>query len=570
MTLLSPKQVSLRDVSLADSGNSALRNAANGAAAFVGAFFDCRSQSDLTKRIVSHQDVLVVSNTPTTLGVTVLVEWADDVAGSPGSVVASESNVYPDFSDIRNSTFKLRGDYARITVTPSRALVSAETFTVKTTHWFAALPTVLGTKYDMGVTGDTSGTVSAKLRGLNKTTGDQADAVATTDTGTFSLLALFKRLLSNGLFARLATTAGQAYTTTAGAALPLVPTVSRYQRLRVSDEPATLLYDPFDSAALDTANMWNTPVTSGGATISKVTGGLQILPGTTASAYAYMTSKANFNATVPGFLEIGHALKFLASPPTGVLRFWGRGTVANSGVPTITNPITDGEGWELGSDAKLRAVVYASGVKTVVADLSALQAADGLYRRYNTQTRTDLGVWYLNSQDKPVCDSSFVFPDTQTLPLLFLAVNDPTTPPGVSSQIVCTGVIAADTAHNSHQNSDGVYPWRKQTVNADGSTNTDSGCRELTPVGVKLTGSGDTLIYTPTAGKAIRLQWIYALNNPANVNPSLITIKLGGTTKFVTYGISKRQQITGPVNGTLVVNLDLPNNVAVSAVLEEV
>src|SRR5262245_51244789 len=60
-----------------------------------------------------------------------------------------------------------------------------------------------GATTDARVVGDNPGTVSAKLRGANYVAGDQADAAASTDTGTFSMVALFKRLLQKftaGLF----------------------------------------------------------------------------------------------------------------------------------------------------------------------------------------------------------------------------------------------------------------------------------------------------------------------------------------------------------------------------------
>jgi hypothetical protein len=53
-----------------------------------------------------------------------------------------------------------------------------------------------GNTTDAKVTGDNAGTVSAKLRGLLYEFGDQADAAAGTDAGTFSFLAFVKRLLA--------------------------------------------------------------------------------------------------------------------------------------------------------------------------------------------------------------------------------------------------------------------------------------------------------------------------------------------------------------------------------------
>ena len=85
-----------------------------------------------------------------------------------------------------------------------------------------------------------------------------------------------------------------------------------------------------------------------------------------------------------------------------------------------------------------------------------------------------------------------------------------------------------------------------------------------------VTAAGNTTVYTPAAGKKIRLHWVYTLNNPASVVPALITLSLGGVTKYMTYGVSKRQQDTGPINGALVINLSVANTVACTFRLEEV
>lgn len=52
-----------------------------------------------------------------------------------------------------------------------------------------------GTIADAAVDTDADGTVNAHLRGLVKSTGAQADSSASSDTGTFSQISLFKRLL---------------------------------------------------------------------------------------------------------------------------------------------------------------------------------------------------------------------------------------------------------------------------------------------------------------------------------------------------------------------------------------
>lgn len=108
-------------------------------------------------------------------------------------------------------------------------------------------------------------------------------------------------------------------------------------------------------------------------------------------------------------------------------------------------------------------------------------------------------------------------------------------------------------------------------VNASGWSNiADSTDIEYVPTCVLVTAAGDNIVYTPATGKSIRLHWVYTLNNPTSLTPALITLSLGGVVKFITYGVSKRQQVTGPVNGAMNVNLSVAGNVACTFLLEEI
>jgi hypothetical protein len=98
----------------------------------------------------------------------------------------------------------------------------------------------------------------------------------------------------------------------------------------------------------------------------------------------------------------------------------------------------------------------------------------------------------------------------------------------------------------------------------------DSGEREYTHVVASVTSSGSTTIYTPGVGRRVRLYWSYALNDPGSSATPLIKIFLGADEKFRVFALSKRQQVTGPVNGALIVNLSEAADVAVTFLLEEV
>jgi hypothetical protein len=243
--------------------------------------------------------------------------------------------------------------------------------------------------------------------------------------------------------------------------------------LRTSDEPTQLLYDPFDGSVLDTTNNWQAPVSAGGGVGAAVSGGsLTLGTGTTANGYSYLQSQNNFRLTIPSWMGLSHALQTEYPVTANTYRFWGQGTVpatpTASSKTTAGNSVTNGIGWELGTDGKLLAVVWASGTRTIIQDLSSAtgngkQPTDGLPHRYICYIRTDKIFWYLDSLDVPVATSSFQSPTIQTLPDLFLAIAGSTTP-GSSGVITCLGVANWDTGKNNVAISDGTYGWRKSTI----------------------------------------------------------------------------------------------------------
>lgn len=102
------------------------------------------------------------------------------------------------------------------------------------------------------------------------------------------------------------------------------------------------------------------------------------------------------------------------------------------------------------------------------------------------------------------------------------------------------------------------------------SSTQDSGEQSLTHVVATITAAGNTVIYTPSAGKRVQLRWVYAIQDPSTgVNP-LIRVFLGAEEKFRVYALSKRQFVLGPVGGALSVTLDKPGAVAFTALLTEV
>lgn len=98
----------------------------------------------------------------------------------------------------------------------------------------------------------------------------------------------------------------------------------------------------------------------------------------------------------------------------------------------------------------------------------------------------------------------------------------------------------------------------------------DSGEQDYTHVVATVTASGSTTLYTPSAGKRLRLRWIYAINDPGSSSTPLVKIFLGAEEKYRVYAISKRQWTTGPINGSLIVNLSEAAEVACTFLLEEI
>lgn len=98
----------------------------------------------------------------------------------------------------------------------------------------------------------------------------------------------------------------------------------------------------------------------------------------------------------------------------------------------------------------------------------------------------------------------------------------------------------------------------------------DSGEQEYLHVVATVSASGPTVVHTPATGRRLRLHWIYAINDPAASSAPLIRVLLGAEEKYRVYALSKRQMVTGPVDGALTIDLSAAGSVAVTALLEEV
>ena len=317
--------------------------------------------------------------------------------------------------------------------------------------------------------------------------------------------------------------------------------------LKVTDEPRQLFYDPFD-AALDTTNMWTSTQGSSGVAALVTTGVLAMGTGTAANGYSKLTSIPTFKPTIPGWLVFSDAIALPdgAAPTANSYRFWGAGTTP--GTPTVATPLTDGYGFELNTDGKLRAVVYAGGTRTVIADLSSsgtnTQPLNTSYHRYIVNVRTDRTYFFIDSIDSAglVATTSFQSSQVQTLSKLYLAIGN-STPPASNTQIQSSGAVVSDTGKNNTQISDATYPFRRMKVGADGgiSFSQKATYRAATVAVLVAAVTVDRPFFTiyGSATRTIRVHSIIATG-----------ITFGGTTAVAYQAISVRKYSTAVSGGT--------------------
>lgn len=91
----------------------------------------------------------------------------------------------------------------------------------------------------------------------------------------------------------------------------------------------------------------------------------------------------------------------------------------------------------------------------------------------------------------------------------------------------------------------------------------------LTPIVATVTAAGDTTIHTPATGKAIRLYWVSAINDPDLSATPLVKIKIGALECYRVFAVAHWEIFEGAANETLVINLSETASVAVTAHIKE-
>lgn len=233
----------------------------------------------------------------------------------------------------------------------------------------------------------------------------------------------------------------------------------------VQSSPDQLFNDAFDTGVLDTTNRWNAVTTAGAGSSTITSGSFTLLSGTTASGFANISTQPTFPQASPGRIAISHNIAIEFPVLTNAYRFWGAATIPAT--PTAAAPLTDAYGWEVTTAGKLFAICWASGVRSVVLDLSVAtgngkQPQDANTHRYNVLFRGDQAWWLIDGYVVAQMFTGSQGPNNNNLPIRMITIAN-STPPASTANITAAAVYLGVT--NSPLGiSDGVYQFRAATV----------------------------------------------------------------------------------------------------------
>lgn len=219
-------------------------------------------------------------------------------------------------------------------------------------------------------------------------------------------------------------------------------------------DPTTLQFDTFET--LNLTDSW----TAGGTSPTVSSGVLVIAAGTAANAMSYTFSKAAFTPGSNAFLNVADLVTLQAAVITGAKCVWGLGVIAGS--PTAAVPLSNGAVFEiLDTDGALYGAVYSNGVRTQSVALT--RPTDAAIHRYAIYYKASRA--YFEIDGVQVGSIAFPNPTVASLANVIGTFNGAavlTTAPTLTSSLM--GV--ADTGRNNTKISDGLFPWRMQTVKA--------------------------------------------------------------------------------------------------------
>lgn len=286
----------------------------------------------------------------------------------------------------------------------------------------------------------------------------------------------------------------------AAAPYGIFASLNPYGGLRVSAEPTTVFFDPFDGFTIDTVR-WvaagtQVPIQANGAVALNANVGVNV------ANNSVLTSVPTFVSPGVGFLVYSGIVTLEAAQinAVNVHRFWGKGVASAFAYAT---PLTDGIGFEVdGATGALQCVVYIAGTKYVVnsttpANISSSIAGAGGAgtalptgasgsnygaalpwrggaHRFAIMARSDIVYWFIEGQDVPVAALSYATPNVQGLPLRFHSItNNAATSLAHTFQL---GAFAINDSTAQNQTlSDGTYQFRKAQIGASGALSVKGG-----------------------------------------------------------------------------------------------
>lgn len=260
---------------------------------------------------------------------------------------------------------------------------------------------------------------------------------------------------------------------TQGVPIGAVPTTNGGWVQNWPDQTKQLFVDDFSAGTLNTINRWQSPTSgTGGTNATNAVGQTTLQSGTTANGFSALSTQLIFFDKNPGYVFFQANINLSAGANVNSLGYIGLGTITTT--PTAAAYCTNCVGFEVGIDGKLRAVTWASGSRTIIADLSiaqgftptstaALSGASGSFTggcacipqhtdngsyKYVIYFRGDNILWYMENQINgqlllvAYTTRGAVGPDINQLPASFVMVNNivgPTVAPTMQINQVTVG-----------------------------------------------------------------------------------------------------------------------------------
>lgn len=304
-------------------------------------------------------------------------------------------------------------------------------------------------------------------------------------------------------------------------------TLSPFGSLNVSTDATSLFADTFEGVTVDTTNRWTS---SGTVPPTQVNGVLSVNPSTTASATSVLASQFTFTQATA--ITVATSMTFEAAATLGNHRFFGMGT-APAGTGTAAAPLQDAIGFEIDTAGVFRASVYNNGSR--VSTTALTKPVDAASHRLAVVIRGDVAFWYMDSFDLPLATSAFT-PSIQTLPIRLASLNSASVTVGTPT-MTSIGVGLFDQARTGTAISDGVYQWRKATVDKNNRLITTNYARtSIVPFPqLTLTTTAETTLVAAVAAQFNDILSIVCINTSATATRVDFRDSTAGTIRFSLY-----------------------------------